>query len=186
MSNHSKATRLNKFIRALCLILIATGITTGTFAQDSYVDLRNRNLSGKVIRVFAPNVIEIVRNQHGRKQKYFVDLINVDFGKWRNKPCKLSKKPEHKKACEKVGELLDGEHISVEITQFTQDLLKGYVFLNNKNINHALIAKGLFPVDYNQSREARLVILEKTARCDRIGIWETKMGNAEEDMQCQD
>lgn len=187
------------------LLLFFCFVSLGLQAQESYVDLRATNISGKVIDVPAPNVLHVKTKKDGEYKTFYVELIHVDFGPERNISCKeqMTKKsasgsqkhgfrtteyvnPDFKQSCDRMNGWLDGKDVHIEITEWSQPVTKGFVFVGSMNINYELIARGWYRADYTQSRDASLVLLEKHARCQRVSIWESKMGIPEEDMKCQD
>lgn len=183
---------------ALIFLLLATS----TLAKDPYVDLRDVNLRGKVVEISAPNILKVETMKHGERRYFLIEMIYVDFGKVADKSCQkktiphklrdritldsMKHTPELEKACGRMEDWLDGEPVQAEVTEWSQPILKGYLFHGSVNVNNDLIAKGWYPVDYEQTRDASLALLEKHARCQRIGIWKSKMGIPEEDLKCQD
>ncbi|WP_045861720.1 thermonuclease family protein [Teredinibacter purpureus] len=190
-------------MKSLLFFIAASFFTIYAQAQDSYVDLRSPNISGKVIDVPAPNVLQVRTKKDGEYKTFFVEIIHVDFGDQKNLSCRSHKKnssvlhkqgfrtteyinPDIKKACAQMDGWLDGKDVHIEITEWSQPITKGFIFVGSTNINYELIARGWYRADYTQSRDASLVLLEKQARCQRVGIWGSKMGIPEEDMKCQD
>jgi hypothetical protein len=166
-------------------------------AKDAYVDLRNVNIVGKVNEITSPNILKVETDRNGKRQHFWIELVQVDFGNDRNRECSTGNKTrqmfrnltstaEGVDACDYMDDWLDGEIVSVEITEWSEPVLKGFVFIGTTNVNYDLIEKGRYPVDYMQTRDASLALLEKKARCQRVGIWKSKMGVPEEDMKCQD
>jgi endonuclease YncB( thermonuclease family) len=189
---------MKNFFALIFLPLLAAN----ALAKEPYVDLRDVNLKGKVVEISAPNILKVETLQDGERRHFWVEMIYVDFGKVANKSCQkktiphklrdritpdsIKHTPELEKACDRIDDWLDGEPVQVEVTEWDQPILKGYVFHKSVNVNHELIAKGWYPVDYKQTRDANLALLEKRARCQRVGIWKSKMGIPEEDLKCQD
>jgi len=187
--------------KCLALLILALVVINAN-AKDTYVDLRDVNIVGTVKEIVSPNIIKVETLKNGQRRHVFVELVNVNFGNDNNHGCKRDHK--HKKhvnsfdryrtsdkrvgndACKRMRDWLNGQIVQVEVTEWTQPVLQGFVFLGSDNINNALIAKGWYPVDYMQTRDASLALLEKKARCQRVGIWQGKMGIREEDMKCQD
>lgn len=192
---------MKKYLAFVTLALLAFGAN----AKEAYVDLRDVNIVGKVKEIAAPNILKVETYRNGKRQHFWVELIQVDFGDDRDRGCNTGSKshnpknqqhmfrnnkplvePEVINACERLDDWLDGEIVSVEITEWSEPVLKGFVFIGTTNVNYDLIEKGWYPVDYMQTRDASLALLEKKARCQRVGIWQSKMGIPEEDMKCQD
>jgi len=129
--------------------------------------------------------------KHGLRRRFHINLVAVDFGEVNNERCD-SKLVEPalvdsvKNACSKMRDTLLGKRVSVEVTKWDQIVNDGFVFIDEINVNYNLIKKGWFRADYAKSRDAQLALIEKEARCQRAGIWESAMGNPEEDMKCQD
>lgn len=190
-------------IHSLLSILPLAFLAGTAIAGDSYVDLRNVNLSGEVVEISAPNILKIETIKNSKRVHFFIDIIHVDFGQERGEQCNnntsrhnpidrssrqdkktLHADPAVANACKRMGDWLEGEKVSVEVTEWTQPILKGFVFHGETNVGHDLIKRGVYPVDYMQSRDASLVLLEKSARCSRAGIWQSKKGNPVEDLKC--
>lgn len=192
---------MSNYLACFTLTLLAFGAN----ATEPYVDLRDVNIVGKVTEITAPNLLKIATRQRGKPQHFWVDLIQVDFGHHRDRSCndgtllfglkklRYAFDKQHAvagsslaEACWSMAALLDGEQVQVEVTQWDQPVVKGFVFMDTTNVNYDLIEKGWYPVDYKQTRDASLALLERHARCQRVGIWRAKMGIPEEDMKCQD
>jgi hypothetical protein len=175
-----------KIVFSLCF---ASMLAIGAHAKEPYVDLRNVNIQGEVVEVSSPNVLKLEAIQHGKRRHFWVDIIHVDFGELRNKSCAkgedIFRSTPLEIACEDMTKRIKGKTVQIEVTEWSQPILKGYVFHNQTNLNHELITEGKYPVDYTQTRDANLVVMEKKARCQRVGIWSSKLGIAEEDLKCQ-
>lgn len=187
-----------KFILIKISLLFCALLSSLSYASNSYVDVRNPNFHGEVMEVSAPNIIKVKTETADGDKHFWIELIHVDFGakagiecnlNWFEKLFEPSSVESNEKSCDLLDDMLDGNKVSVEITEWSQPILKGYVFLKQDgqhiNINHYLISNGIFPVDYKQSKDAGLVRLEKKARCNRLGIWEAKKGDPVEDLKCQ-
>lgn len=188
-----------KILIALITLPFLSNISS---ANEHYTDLRNVNLVGKVVEVSSPNTLKVETIQFGKRRHFWVELIHVDFGADKNIQC--TQKPEFhypkrmnrqvrtkpalsfsaKSACDRMKIWLNGKIVQVEITEWSQPSLKGFVFHKGTNVNYELISQGEYPVDYRQTRHASLVLLEKKARCQRVGIWQSKKGNVVEDLKC--
>lgn len=187
-----------KFLALLSLFFIVSGIE----ANNTFVDQRDVNIIGIVKEISAPNILKIETLRDGQRQYFWVELAQVDFGEDRDTKCRKEPNQSHHKrlerdvnrlvfnknddnACLRMHDWLDEKTVSIEVTEWSQPILKGFVFLGSKNINYDLITKGWYPVDYRQTRDASLALLEKEARCERVGIWQSKKGNPVEDLKCQ-
>ncbi|MFA0809431.1 thermonuclease family protein [Microbulbifer epialgicus] len=176
-------------------------LATNSLAKEHYVDLRDVNFKGKVVEVSSPNIFKIETTQYGSQRHFWIELINVDFGVVAGKKCQhrtlagkigdyvtpsfIKTDSKLQQSCKYMDDLLHEKLIQAEITDWSQPILKGYLFYDAVNVNNELIANGLYRVDYKQTRDANLAILERHARCQRLGIWKSKLGIPEEDMKCQ-
>jgi len=191
---------MKKYLVFLTLSLLAFT----SYAKDAYVDLRDVNIVGQVKEVSAPNILKVETYRDGKRQHFWIELVHVDFGDVRDNQCTTGHKffspknphypfrnslqlsPDTAEACQLMKDWLAGEMVSIEITEWSEPVLKGFVFLGSTNINYTLIEKGWYRVDYMQTRDATLALLEKKARCARVGIWKSKSGIPEEDLKCQE
>lgn len=157
----------------------AVATTATTWAAPDYVDLRDVNLVGTVTEIGAPNVLKVQTRQQGERRHVWVELVNVDFGDVRYQTCpsRLSlgqttpRQARVKAACKRMRRWLQNETVGIEVVEWTQPVLKGYVMLDHAIVNNELIARGCHPVDYRQTRSAPAALLEKKARDRQVGIW---------------
>lgn len=188
---------------------LALSISANTFAldmPDDVVDIRNTNMNGEVTSVISPSIFEIEVEKNGKDYHVFLELINIDFGPDaridcgkntevryndpyyahlnKARPFKFST-PNHS-ACIRSKRDLLGRDVKFEITSWTQPVLKGLLWVDGVNYNRNLVEKGVYRVDYTQTRSASWSLLEGRARCSRAGIWKSKMGDPIEDMKCRE
>jgi hypothetical protein len=198
-------------MKRLLTACIATLVTAHSMAFDmpsELVDLRNPNLRGEVVKIMTPTTVKVEFEKDGHDYHFFVEMINVDFGADGAVECSKSLNRHlrqrmvhyatnhigvHERhslnlntACERMSHELLHKDISVEVSSWTQPILRGYIFKDERNYNLSLIERGLYRVDYTQSRSAHLSLIEGKARCQRVGLWKAKLGDIIEDMKCQE
>ncbi len=182
-----------------CLVSTVAGISVA--GDEPYVDVRDVVIHGKVVNVDAPNLLKIASSQNNVNEYFWVEPVNVDYGEVRDLSCdglwhQFNKKQplmdELKRACAAIKSYTKHEPVSIEVVQWQsrqwrgRPVVRGNVFIGTTHLNHELIGKGVFPVDYKETRDTTLVLLEKNARCQRLGIWSDKIGDIIDDMKCQD
>lgn len=185
-----------------CITLITSSLVIAENAP--YVDLRKTTFRAVVTEVISPTSVKLVTERRGYKEELILTLADIKPGNNAIGLCKKASNPHHhhksigpksakapektpelKHACKVLRETIDGKNVGVQITQWEHPT-HGYLSLGETVINYELISTGEYRVDYDQSRSAHLVKLEKKARCDRVGSWEEMLGNKIEEMKCQD
>jgi len=116
--------RISRYLLPLLLLL-----NVSAQAQDSYVDLRDRNLFGRVIGFASPNVLELKVVQDDKWYRAKVVLADVDFGEQAFVNC--NRKNDF---CKRYSSLLKKMDVSVAVT-------------NWKHPAHGYIAKHQFYCD---------------------------------------
>lgn len=190
---------------SLFLACASTLFASVTFAEDApFVDLRPTTYRGTVTKILTPTIVEIATERNGRTEMLTLRLADIQAGNGADGQChRSSRKHSHHKTmgrrphkaesvnaelkhiCKVLTKTLKGEAVGIEISQWNNPTT-GYLSLRNSIVNFDLIANGEYRVDYTQSRSAHLVLLEKEARCKRVGSWEVMLGNKIEDMKCQE
>ncbi len=172
--------------RSLWAPVVALSFSSPGWSMPGPVDLRNVNLAGTVTAISAPNILQVQTTQQGKRRRLWIELADVDFGPERGQTCDHSNRSPRddrdktlsarvKNACWRLRHWLKDKVVSLEIVDWTQPVLKGYVIHNHTIVNHAMISRGWYRVDHAQSRAAPLVQLERTARCQRVGRWKTQV-----------
>lgn len=190
------------------LIAIQLLFAAGTaFAENApFVDIRGTTYYGKVTSILSPTQVEITIKRDQVPEILRLRLADIAPGngadpmatcKTQSEPHRHHKSfatrsrsveatdPEVKAACKILSKAVLDKKVGVEITQWNQPT-SGYLSKDGSVINFDLISTGEYRVDYTQSRAANLVILEKEARCKRVGNWEKLLGDRIEDMKCQE
>lgn len=190
---------------SLFLACASTLFASVTFAEDApFVDLRQTTYRGTVTKILTPTIVEIATERNGQTEMLTLRLADIQAGNGADGQChQTSRKYVHHKSlglrpqksesvnaelkhvCKVLSKTLKGEAVGIEISQWNNPTT-GYLSLRNSIVNFDLIANGEYRVDYTQSRSAHLVLLEKEARCKRLGSWEVMLGNKIEDMKCQE
>lgn len=190
-----------KSLIAACAGLVMASQVSALDMPDNMVDVRNRFFEGTVIGVKSPNVIQVRTKKHDEYVHFFLDLADVNFAADTDFDCSADRSTLQKyvrpgataealmgrrNACERTLDELEDAHVQVEVTNWTQPHLKGYLFKDGENYNHSLIDRGLYRVNFEATRQASLLLMEGRARCKRIGIWSGLKGNQIEDKKCQE
>lgn len=190
---------------SLFLACASTLLASVTFAEDApFVDLRPTTYRGTVTKILTPTIVEIATERDGRTEVLILRLADIQPGNGADGQCHQSTRrhshhkslglrpqkretvsAELKQICKVLSKTLKGETVGIEISQWNNPTT-GYLSLRNSIVNFDLIANGEYRVDYTQSRSAHLVLLEKEARCKRVGNWKGMLGNKIEDMKCQE
>lgn len=190
---------------SLFLVCASTLVASVAFAEDApYVDLRPTTYRGTVTKILTPTTVEIATMRNGHTEMLTLRLADIQPGNGADGLChqpakKYSKhksrgvrpqqtdsvRDELKRNCKMLSKTLKGESVGVEISQWNNPTT-GYLSLGQSIVNFDLISSGEYRVDYTQSRSAHLVLLEKEARCKRLGSWGVMLGNRIEDMKCQE
>lgn len=190
---------------SLFLACASTLFASAAFAEDApFVDLRPTTYRGTVTKILTPTTVEIATERDGRTEMLTLRLADIQAGNGADGQChRTSRQYTHHKnlglrpqrsepmdaelkyICKVLSKTLKGETVGIEISQWNTPTT-GYLSLGDSIVNFDLIANGEYRVDYTQSRSAHLVLLEKEARCKRVGSWAAMLGNKIEDMKCQE
>lgn len=195
---------------AACLGMLISTHSIAFDMPDGMVDIRDPNFKGEVIEIITPSTVKVEVDRNNRAEHILLEFVNVDFAGDADVECDghyrrrwshtrngiAGKHPYYKvttklgnkvyRACERLREDLLGEEVKIEVSSWTQPTLKGYLFIDETNYNHSLIQRGIYRVDYTQTRSATMALMEGRARCKRVGLWSSLKGNTIENMKCQE
>jgi len=180
--------------------------TVSSVHAESFVDLRSHQFNAIVTKVEAPNLIKVETTHNGIPEHFWIEPVYLQYGALHNKACiddevddffeELTDTKEPFEdvidlACEQLESYVLDKEVKIEIVDWNvspwkdRAVMRGYVTTGSTNITYEYVSKGIYSVDFAQTRDAILVHLEKQARCSHLGIWSSTANDPIEDLKCK-